>query len=168
MFLPPPARSQYSILVWLERGQGEVRGACDGPTLGLGGMYPPNCPTWTPLPQPTLPDSPALGQKPPHIPPSLAAPPPPGGLLPTVSWGGSWHPEPRGPPPRSIWVAKWWCSCNSMSSCVLGCMLACCFVLSCFEARVGLCLQHVFCVTCLVVTRAGPNTATPCFCIFAH
>ena len=34
MFLPPPAQSQYSILVrvmvWLEGGQGEVRGASDG------------------------------------------------------------------------------------------------------------------------------------------
>ena len=29
-----------------EGGQGEVRGAFDGPTLGLGGMYPPNRP-WT-------------------------------------------------------------------------------------------------------------------------
>ena len=34
-------------------------------------------------------------------------------------------------------------SCNSMGSCVLGCMLACCFVLSCLGG-VGLCLQHVF------------------------
>ena len=25
----------------------------------------------------------------------------------------------------SIWVPKCWCSCNSMCSCVLGCMLAC-------------------------------------------
>ena len=40
MSLPPPARSQYSMLVLLQGGQGEVRGACDGPTLGLGGIYP--------------------------------------------------------------------------------------------------------------------------------
>ena len=31
--------------VRVEGGQGEVKGACDGPTLGLGGMYPPNRPT---------------------------------------------------------------------------------------------------------------------------
>ena len=51
-------------------------------------------------------------------------------------------------------MAKWWCSCNSMSFCVLGCMLACCFVLSCFEGS-GYCLQHVFCVTCLAVPRVS-------------
>ena len=28
------------------------------------------------------------------------APPPPRGLRPTVSWGGSWRPKPRGRPPR--------------------------------------------------------------------
>ena len=38
-------------MVWLEGGQGEVRGACDGPTLGLGGMYPQNRPTCPPPPQ---------------------------------------------------------------------------------------------------------------------
>ena len=29
-------------------------------------------------------------------------PPPPRGLRPTVSWGGSWRPEPRGRPPGTI------------------------------------------------------------------
>ena len=33
----------------------------------------------------------------------------------------------------SVWVAKCWCSCNSMCSCALGCVLACCFVLPCSE-----------------------------------
>ena len=32
-------------------------------------------------------------------------------------------------------MAKCWCSCTSMRSCVLGCMLACCFVLSCSEGE---------------------------------
>ena len=52
-------------------------------------------PTWTPPPQPTL------LEPPPHL-PLLDPPPPPRGLQPTVSWGGSWRPEPRGrpPPPR--------------------------------------------------------------------
>ena len=72
MFLPPPARCQYSnpvsVMVWLEGGQGEVRGACDGPTLGLVGMYPPNRPTRTPPNQPTLTDSPR-GKSPPDPPP---------------------------------------------------------------------------------------------------
>ena len=40
------------MMVWLEGGQEQVRGVCDGPPLGLGGMYPPYCPTWT-LPPPT-------------------------------------------------------------------------------------------------------------------
>ena len=38
-------------------------------------------------------------------PPSKAPPPPPPplrGLRPTVSWGGSWRPEPRGRPPRGL------------------------------------------------------------------
>ena len=39
-----------NMVVWLEGGQGEVEEACDGPTLGLGGMLPPNRPTWTPPP----------------------------------------------------------------------------------------------------------------------
>ena len=42
----------------------------------------------------------------------------------------------------------------SMCSCVVGFILACCFV------RGGLCLQRVFCGTYRVVTRACPNTAT--------
>ena len=33
----------------------------------------------------------------------------------------------------SKWVSWCWCSCLSMCSGALGCMLACCFVLSCFE-----------------------------------
>ena len=37
--------SLISMVVWLEGGQGDVKGACDGPALGLGGMCPPNHPT---------------------------------------------------------------------------------------------------------------------------
>ena len=33
----------------------------------------------------------------------------------------------------SIWVAMCGCSINAMRSCVPGCTMACCFVLSCFE-----------------------------------
>ena len=136
--------------------------------LALGACTPQIAPPGPPSPNQPSRTPPLLGKSPPRSPHSLAPPPPQGASYQRLVGGGSWRPEPRGPPPGPLWVAKWWCSCNSMSSCVLGCMLACCFVLSCFEARVGLCLQHVFCVTCLVVTRAGPNTATPCFCIFAH
>ena len=32
-------------------------------------------------------------------------------------------------------MPKCWCSCNSICSCVLGCTLAFCFVLSCFEGE---------------------------------
>ena len=50
-------------------------------------------------PPPREPPSPA-----PLLDPPLQAPPPPPpprGLRPTVSWGGSWRPEPRGRPPRA-------------------------------------------------------------------
>ena len=61
------------VMVWLEGGQGEVKGAPPPPATN-----------------------------PPRAPPP---PPPPRGLRPTVSWGSSWRPEPRGrppPPPRGI------------------------------------------------------------------
>ena len=74
--------------------------------------HTPNRPTWTPPPtttpkslhldppQPTLPDPPPPKPllDPPHR-PSLTEPSPPRALRPTVSWGGSWRPEPRGRPP---------------------------------------------------------------------
>ena len=49
-------------------------------------------------PPPREPPSPA-----PLLDPPLQAPPPPPprGLRPTVSWGGSWRPGPRGRPPRA-------------------------------------------------------------------
>ena len=41
--------------------------------------------------------------------------------------------------------AKCWCGCDPMCPGVLGCVLACCFVLLCFEGEGGgLCPQHVF------------------------
>ena len=49
---------------------------------------PPNRPSWSPPPKPLLDPPPPM-------------PPPQGGLRPTVSWGGSWRPEPRGRPPRA-------------------------------------------------------------------
>ena len=110
--------------VFASRG-GRLRGSWDANT--------PNRPTWTPPPppriaplgppppQPTLPEPPppappipppfALPEPPPQIPPP---PPPPRGLRPTVSWGGSWRPEPRGRPPP--WFAcmqdSFLCSCD--------------------------------------------------------
>ena len=59
-----------SMVVWLEGGQGEVKGACNGQTLGLGGMYPPNRPTCTP--PPTNPP----GPPPPRLKPPQTTPPP--------------------------------------------------------------------------------------------
>ena len=56
----------------------------------------------TPPPPPGTPGTAgtALPGTPPRTPPSKP-PPPPRGLRPTVSWGGSWRPGPRGrPPPR--------------------------------------------------------------------
>ena len=73
------------VMVWLEGGQGEVKGACAPPPP----PNTPNCPTWTPPhhhpelphldppPQPTLPEAPTPAPPipPPHS-PSLNAPPP--------------------------------------------------------------------------------------------
>ena len=110
------------VMVWLEGGQGEVRGACaplrppPTPQIAPPGPPPPtttpNCPTWTP-PQPAPPGAPPPSPSytpPPHSPslnppsdappPPPPPPPPPRGLRPTVSWRGSWRPEPRGRPPR--------------------------------------------------------------------
>ena len=61
------------VMVWLEGGHGEVRGA----------SHPPkNCPTWNPRPQPTLLTPPITPPKPP-----LQCPPR-GGLQPTSTGGG--------------------------------------------------------------------------------
>ena len=70
--------SLINMVVWLEGGQGEVKGACDGPTLGLGGMYPPNCPTCTPPPpnQPSRTPAPQ-GKSPPPLAPCRNPPPSP-------------------------------------------------------------------------------------------
>ena len=70
----------------------------------------PNRPTWTPPPThpPGAPPPKPLLDLPPNC-PSLnprsnapPPPPPPRGLRPTVSWGGSWRPEPRGRPPPVV------------------------------------------------------------------
>ena len=56
----------------------------------------PSRPTWTPPPnRPSRSPPPPL----PLLDPPPPIPPPPRGLRPTVSWGGSWRPEPRGRPP---------------------------------------------------------------------
>ena len=59
----------------------------------------------------------------------------------------------------SMWVSECWCSGNSLCSCVLGCLLDALLI----PDRLS---QHVFRGTCHVVTRACPNTATPCFRTF--
>ena len=51
-------------------------------------------------PPPPCPSPPAgEGRATPRVLGRQLTPPPPRGLRPTVSWGGSWRPEPRGPPP---------------------------------------------------------------------
>ena len=72
----------------------EARGACAPPPPPPPSH--PKSPHLDPPPQPTLPDPPL--KAPPKHPP-IPPPPPPGGLRPTVSWGGSWHPGPRSRPP---------------------------------------------------------------------
>ena len=47
-------RVRFMVMVWLEGGQGEVSGACAPPPP----HNTPNRPTWTPPPQPTLPEPP--------------------------------------------------------------------------------------------------------------
>ena len=89
-----------------------VRGRARG---GKGSLCPPppntpNRPTWIPPPHhhPELPHLDPPPTDPPGAPPPPAPPipplrcPPPRGLRPTVSWGGSWRPEPRGRPPRGL------------------------------------------------------------------
>ena len=103
MFPPPPARSQYSVLIrvmlWVEGGQGEVRGVCDGPTLGPGDMDPPNCPTLPPPPQPTNP-------------PGLPPPPPGAGVAPCNT-------RPPAPVSRMTAMTSWWPSCATTAGFVL-------------------------------------------------
>ena len=57
-------------------------------------------------------------------------------------------------------------SYNSMCSCTLGCMPVCWTLFHSHERLVGLCLQLVFRSTCRALTRACPNTGTPCFRTF--
>ena len=56
-------------------------------------------------PPPPTPQITSLGPPPPTNPPGAPPPPPPPppprGLRPTISWRGSWRPEPRGRPPRA-------------------------------------------------------------------
>ena len=63
------------VMVWLEGGQGEVRGACPPPP------NTPNCPTWTPppnRPSRSPPPQPLLYPPPsPSLNPPLQSPPPP-------------------------------------------------------------------------------------------
>ena len=59
------------VMVWLEGGQGEVRGACAPPPPH------PKSPRLDPPPQPTLLDPPPI-RPPPLTPPSHAPPPPKG------------------------------------------------------------------------------------------
>ena len=80
------------VMVWLEGGQEEVRGACAPPS-------PPTDPPGVPPPP-----KPLLDPPPPHLPlpePPLQCPPP-RGLPPTVSWGGGGELASRteGSPPR--------------------------------------------------------------------
>ena len=72
------------MVVWFEGGQGEVKGTCDRPTLGLEGVYRTN-----PVDLPHY-----LGKPPPPRPPPLPLPEP---ALPT--------PPPRGPPANS-WLGR--------------------------------------------------------------
>ena len=106
------------VMVWLEGGQGEVRGACAPlppclpPQIAPPGPPPPPpriAPLGPPPPQPTLPDPPPQPLLYPPPSPSLnpPPPPPPRGLRPTVRRGGSRRPEPRGRPPRERCV---WCA----------------------------------------------------------
>ena len=69
--LAAKVRVGFRVMVWLEGGQGEVRGARDGPTLGLGGMYPP-----PPPPQIAPPGPPSPPTDPPGPPPQKARPSP--------------------------------------------------------------------------------------------
>ena len=73
------------VMVWLEGGQGEVRGACAPPPQHPKSPHldpPPTDPPGAPPPKPLLDPPPSPLPEPP-----LQCPPP-RGLRPTVSWGG--------------------------------------------------------------------------------
>ena len=110
------------VMLWLEGGQGEVRGACapppPTPQMAPPGPPPPPAPRIAPLgpppnrPSRSPPPQPLL-YPPPHSPSLNPPPPPPRGLRPTVSWGGSWRPEPRGRPPRG--APQPLCNCSELA-----------------------------------------------------
>ena len=63
------------VMVWLEGGQVEVRGACAPPH-----PHPKSPHLGPPPPQATLPDPPPPSKPLPNTPPPPKKPPPPGGL----------------------------------------------------------------------------------------
>ena len=74
--LAAKVRVRFMVMVWLEGGQGEARGACPPP------------------PQPTLPD-----------PPPLQSPPPPGAFGPLLLGGGvAYRSEETSPPWPAAWL----------------------------------------------------------------
>ena len=70
--LAAKVRVGFMVMVWLEGGQGEVRGACAPPPQHPKSPYleppptTPNCPTWTPPP-----NQPSRSPPPPLAPPIL-------------------------------------------------------------------------------------------------
>ena len=86
--------SLINVVVWLEGGHGEVKGACDGPTLGPGGMYPQIAPRG-PIP-PTNPP----GCPPPPRATAPLRPPPRPSQNPSLP---SPPPSPKGPPAKGYW-----------------------------------------------------------------
>ena len=84
------------VMVWLEGGQGEARGACAPPPSPPPPSPPQISPPGPPPPQPTLPEPPPLPMPPPPPPP----PPPPGGPSAHFYWGGevAYRSEETSPP----------------------------------------------------------------------
>ena len=74
------------VMVWLEGGQGEARGACAPPPPLAPPLNTPNLPTWTPPP-----NRPSLNPPPSNAPPPPPPPPPPllGAFGPLLLGGGS-------------------------------------------------------------------------------
>ena len=104
------------VMVWLEGGQEEVRGACappppntpNRPTWTPPPTTTPNCPTWTPPPtDPPGAPPPAPPRPPPHSPALNPPPPPPQGASGQQLVGGVVGVQNRGVAPPPVHMSKY-------------------------------------------------------------
>ena len=68
-YLAAKVRVRFMVMVWIEGGQGEVRGACAPRPPHTPQIAPPGSPTPTPTRPTCTPPQPALTEPPPQAPP---------------------------------------------------------------------------------------------------